>query len=471
VSFLGCHSFAPSYHQPQAKRATRSLETQRYVNLQNTADASPLGTAPDGDAAANKAKRLLIHWKGEIKEGYSFHFRQVEFEGALAAVAGERRKLKYENALEYNGQADMVDQERVYFDESMQYVDGIDNIEHAVDAVRRCSLVHAAYQIVSIEDSYRTCTEAAVDNGGFSDMYAGGDNQHDTWCVGVRLYGDVATGSKVMRHGERARSMKEERKALQDLDPLLKKLGGGVDLTNPVCKIYLFNGLKGKAVLARRIAEGPQASIIGPSTRLCITSTPLCPIAAFTLCNIAGVRDGLSILDPYAGSCTTLLAAAMIAPRSRKVGIEIAHNGLVNRVDVLHDFESRNLPPPLALVKGDSTSASVRDEARQYIDGDAFDIIVSDPPYGIRESGNYNEQDPISELCDSIALDREAGKPLLRKGGKLVVFVPCTEEERIEDCLPTDAKLERAGLEILDMKEQPLNDKLSRWLVSFKYIE
>jgi tRNA G10 N-methylase Trm11 len=161
----------------------------------------------------------------------------------------------------------------------------------------------------------------------------------------------------------------------------------------------------------------------------------------------------------------------MIAPRSRKVGIEIAHNGLVNRVDVLHDFESRNLPPPLALVKGDSTSASVRDEARQYIDGDAFDIIVSDPPYGIRESGNYNEQDPISELCDSIALDREAGKPLLRKGGKLVVFVPCTEEERIEDCLPTDAKLERAGLEILDMKEQPLNDKLSRWLVSFKCIE
>lgn len=115
-----------------------------------------------------------------------------------------------------------------------------------------------------------------------------------------------------------------------------------------------------------------------------------------------------------------------------------------------------------------STNASVRDEARKCIDGNAFDIIVADPPYGIRESGNYNEQDPISELCDSIALDREAGKPLLRKGGRLVAFVPCTEEEPIEDCLLNASKLERSGLEILDMKEQPLNDKLSRWLVSFK---
>lgn len=338
LHLLRCHSFLLSnHHQPQAKAATQSLqESQRCV--QNVAEVS-VGTAPEGDddAPPNKSKRLLVHWKGEIKEGYGFHFRHVEFEGALAAVTGNKRQqveLKYENALEYNGQVEMVDQERVYFDESMQYVNGIGNIAHAIDAVQRCSLIHAAYQVISIEDSYRACAEAAVGNGGFSDMYTtgGGQNQEDTWCIGVRLYGDVATGSKVMRHGERSRSMKEERKALQDLDPLLSKLGGGVDLTNPACKIYLLNGLKGgKVALARRIAEGPQASIIGPSTRICVTSTPLCPIAAFTLCNIAGVRDGLSVLDPYAGSCTTLLAAAMIAPRSKNVGIEIAHSGLVNQ--------------------------------------------------------------------------------------------------------------------------------------------
>jgi tRNA G10 N-methylase Trm11 len=262
--------------------------------------------------------------------------------------------------------------------------------------------------------------------------------------------------------------MKEERKALKDLTPLLSKFVGRVDLMNPDCNIYLFNGLKGKVVLARRLAVGPPVSLIGPPTRICITNTPLCPIAAYSLCNIAGVRKDLSVLDPYAGSCTTLLAAAMIAPGCKTVGIEIAHDGIVNREDIKKDFASRNLTEPLALLEGDCTNTTVREEARKQIGDQAFDLIVTDPPYGIRESTNYNEQDPLSELLASIARDREAGTPLLQKGGKLVAFVPCTDEEAIQDCLPDASQLEMAGLEFLDIKEQPLNDKLSRWLVSYK---
>ena len=36
-------------------------------------------------------------------------------------------------------------------------------------------------------------------------------------------------------------------------------------------------------------------------TRLCVTNTPLCPVTAFIMANLAGVRDGVTILDPYAG--------------------------------------------------------------------------------------------------------------------------------------------------------------------------
>ena len=158
----------------------------------------------------------------------------------------------------------------------------------------------------------------------------------------------------------------------------------------------------------------------------------------------------------------------MIAPGAKTVGIEIAHEGIVNRNNVMRDFETRNLTAPLSLIYGDSTDELIRDRARSLIHGDAFDLIITDPPYGIRESTNYNDQLPLSELCCSIARDREMGKPLLKKGGKLVAFVPCTDEEKINECLPTASTLEKAGLTLLDMVEQPLNEKLSRWLVSFE---
>jgi tRNA G10 N-methylase Trm11 len=209
-------------------------------------------------------------------------------------------------------------------------------------------------------------------------------------------------------------------------------------------------------------------STMNPNTRICVTNTPLCPIAAFAMCNVAGVKDGSTILDPYAGSCATLLAAAMIAPTCRTVSIEIAHNGLVNRKDIRMDFETRRLPAPVALIQGDSTDSAIRDEARKVIGNEPFDLIITDPPYGIRESkGANNALSPLVQLFRSLTNDRDAGKPLLKVGGRLVAFVPCHEEEELIDCLPTNAQTLEAGLNLELMCEQPLNDKLSCWLVAY----
>jgi len=418
------------------------------------------------------SERLIIHWKGEVMEGYSFHFRQAEFEGALEAIVGKKVELTYKNAITFREKDQISEIQRLYYDNSMQFVTGIDNLQHAIEAVQRCSLVHSIYKVVAWGENYTDCTEYAIENGGFADMYAGSESQEDTWCVRVRQYGNPGTkvkrtGAKVKRHGERARSMQEEKKALLALEPLLLRFGGRVDLNHPDCFVYFFNGLNDrKTVLARRLAKGPPAFAIAPNTRICVTTTPLCPIAAYNLCNIAGVKSGLSILDPFAGSCTVLLAAAMIAPECRTVAIEIAHNGLVNRDNIIQDFESRNLTLPLGFVQGDSTEDCIRDLAREKINGNSFDLIITDPPYGIRESTNYNDEEPLTELLQSIGKDREAGKPLLKKGGRLVAFVPCVEQP-IEECLPTKEVINYAGLKLLDKREQPLNEKLSRWLVSF----
>lgn len=210
-----------------------------------------------------------------------------------------------------------------------------------------------------------------------------------------------------------------------------------------------------------------QTSSIAPATRICITNTPLCPIASYSLCNVARITNESRILDPYAGSCATLLAASSIAPGCETVGIEIAHNGLVNREDIRKDFATRGLSLPRGLLLGDSSKETIRKEARACIGGGAFDAIVADPPYGIRESTAYNEQTPLEELFASIAKDRERGSPLLQKGGRLVAFVPVTDEESLCEMLPGKELTEEAGLSFEVCREQPLNEKLSRWLVSF----
>ena len=150
------------------------------------------------------------------------------------------------------------------------------------------------------------------------------------------------------------------------------------------------------------------------------------------------------------------------------MGIEIAHNGLVNRDDIRKDFTTRNLTMPQDLLHGDSTDPLVRAKARGAIGNSAFDVIIADPPYGIRESSNYNEKSPLEELFGSIITDRESGNRLLKKGGRLVAFVPVTDEETLLGQLPNDELTRNAGLSLEASREQPLNDKLSRWLVSFK---
>lgn len=162
----------------------------------------------------------------------------------------------------------------------------------------------------------------------------------------------------------------------------------------------------------------------------------------------------------------------MIAPNCRTVGIEIAHNGRVNRDDVLRDFESRNLTSPSKLIHGDSTDPTIREAAKGAVDLSPFDAIVADPPYGIRESSNHNENSPLEDLFTSIANDRETaeahgGCRLLKRGGRLVAFVPVTDEQTLLENLPNQELAEKAGLAFEVSREQPLNEKLSRWLVSF----
>ena len=415
--------------------------------------------------------QILIHWKGEFEKNYSVPFRQLEFLNALAAVlqVTETPKLDFINALDCHPDL-LFGQEQVQlYNEAMQYIIYNETQiprQAMYKATQRCSLVHAMYQIVAMGKDHEELTNKALLDSGdsFADLQQQNGNT-TSWCVRARNYGPDTLG----RHSHKARSMSLEQKILVTLTPLLSTFTGPVNLSHPDAKIYVFDGLLGDSptVLARRAAVGPITSSISPRTRICITNTPLPPMAAYTMCNLARIQNGQTILDPYAGSCTILLAAAMMAPHCRTVGIEIAHD--VNASAMVADFVTRGLTPPTAFLRGDCTLTTMRHNARAAIGGNAFDVICTDPPYGVRESLGQ-DVNPLDQLFSSIQEDRSQGSRLVKVGGRVVAFVPVTTEETLEECLPSQQQTQLAGLELEVVQEQVLNDRLSRWLVAFRCI-
>lgn len=405
--------------------------------------------------------------------------------------------------------------------------------------IERCSLIRTAYRIVAeTNHSYTDLANIAIENNSFSDLMmvdtADDDNDTETttptWSIRLRRYGVRTTmdenshAQTTARFGKNVRSsIRHEHAAILDMKELVQQFRGRVDLMEAMCKIYILDGLQSSfhnydqqqqqqqenrgnnnsdivtttntyKLLTRVVASGPKTSIYAPKTRLCITRTPLCPIASFTLCNVAQLQSNFTILDPFAGSCATLLAAAHITSTGgggcRSVAIEISHDGHVNRTNIIRDFDARSLPPPTGIIHGDCLSAQVRQQARLAIGNKPFDIIISDPPYGIREamssslSSLSSSSDlpsidilppppppPLTQLFYAMGDDRRNTETssLLKVKGRLVAFIPVrTKEESLEDCLPELKAREDAGLVMeFEGKEQVLSNVLSRYLVSF----
>jgi len=243
---------------------------------------------------------LIIHWRGEKESGYSKPFRQLEFVSALEAELGlcytkdPPLSLNFINALQYAGIAEMADVNIEHFNEAMQYVefpsddddnDGNDIFgitrEAVIRAGERCSLVHAIYEVIASSEDINELASLALEDGGFQDLYKGGKHERMTWCFRARNYHDPTmtmttkmtssdTVGREKRYSSRARSMGLEKAGLVALTDLLIQFGGKVDLEEPYCKIYLFDGLtRNSKTLTRRIVTGPRVRRLSMNSIKC----------------------------------------------------------------------------------------------------------------------------------------------------------------------------------------------------------
>ena len=351
--------------------------------------------------------------------------------------------------------------------------------EDVLKATSRCSLIHHTYIWLGEGETYTDLVRDSLNAKVLRKAASSGE----TWRV-RRYEFSFLNDTDNPRFGKHAtRSVAKERKSLPKIWPVLELFKGAVDLDDPVIHLNLLEGLHEcdthpgkheelKKVLALTLACGAKHMTISPRTRICKTTTPLCSISSHLLCNVAMVGSGSSqsVLDPFAGSAATLLAAAMISPGVQTMGIDTGFGSDISRADIHRDFSTRELAEPV-LIQGDVLESASRDEARSANYG-AFDVIVTDPPYLIRESftGEQGLSAPLLALVKAMGQDLEEGKPLLRRGGSLVSFVPCTPGHDIDELLPQQHLQDFAGLQLQTKREQKINSSLSRWIVEFRAV-
>ncbi|KAL7489642.1 hypothetical protein ACHAW6_015313 [Cyclotella cf. meneghiniana] len=512
-SFAFTSFFGSRYHRWQRGRF---LSADSFTST----TVSPLNEGSSRNSAF--PNNFLIYWRGEHKEGYSQTFRHWEFLSALTATIADRNHTLnaskiyqnlvetacFSNAFSFDptkrlglGLMTSFHQAELY-NKALQFLSfssdscrmqSMITPEVVAHATKRCALIHSSYQVVADGMEYSELVDRSFESRAFEDMFStyphnniatasrNSNNISKSWSV-RRQEHSFANDNDQPRFGKRTtRSPSKEKAALLALKPLLEKFGGKVDLKNPECQLYLMEGLcdddsspkeeKLYKVLSIQLASGAKHSVMAPKTRTYKTNTPLCSISAHLLCNIAMIRGDQTVLDPFAGSAATLLAASLIASGVRTVGIEVLSDQFLPRKRIRQDFISRELKEPLAVLEGNVMDLKVRDESRNLIGNTGFDIILTDPPYGIRETlasdGSFDGKSALSNLIKAIGHDLSAGKPLLKPGGRVVAFQPCRQGQNIRQLLPSPLALEQAGLRLEDMREQKLNSGLSRWVVSF----
>lgn len=245
----------------------------------------------------------------------------------------------------------------------------------------------------------------------------------------------------------------------------------GVNLSDPK-QIYCIFEMNEKAhpqdmhpikeyYFGRHITQGNRSALgnLSLKTRKFIANTSMDPMLSLILANCAKIRPNDFVYDPFAGSGSLLVAAAYMG--AYVLGSDIdwlllhgkskpSRKGQKTRDPdecVRANLEQYNLLDRyLDVIVSDITRSSLKEKLE-------MDSIISDPPYGIRESsekiGKRNERHPIKEhkvrypskisydmselLGDLLSLAARH----LKLSGRLIYFLPTIASDgKFEDSIP-----------------------------------
>jgi tRNA (guanine10-N2)-methyltransferase len=197
--------------------------------------------------------------------------------------------------------------------------------------------------------------------------------------------------------------------------------------------------------------------------------------------NLAQVKKGSFAFDPFVGTGSILLTAALRGAYVFGTDIDLrVLRGRSETENIVSNFSQYGLPPP-ELVRSDN--AIYHRHFRQHLP--LFDSIVTDPPYGIRagarKSGSRKEGEvrPISDehRHDHIAQTRpyvvsdvmsdllNVAAMTLRLGGRLCYVIPSMQDFNESEDLPR-----HDCLRLVSVCYQPLQTELGRRTVTMEKV-
>lgn len=184
--------------------------------------------------------------------------------------------------------------------------------------------------------------------------------------------------------------------------------GGSIDLDRPTTRYWLARREDGVEMLLREVAAVDRAQVALRAMPKLPFRRPvsLAPRLARAAVNLASVRPGDRVLDPFLGTGALLAEAALLGARA--YGVD-ADSGMVR--GALRNFEHLGVRAE-AFVEGDARTVGFEPPPGE------FDAIVTDPPYG-RSSASVGEAP--ARLVPEV-LTRWAGS--VRPGGRIVVLSP-----------------------------------------------
>jgi len=294
-------------------------------------------------------------------------------------------------------------------------------------------------------------------------------------------------------------TLKEKIAKIEELDYL--DFQGPVNLNDPdVCFSLLeFYGTDPNAIpeepydifFGRLICNGQRSKIsqLTLKTRKFIGNTSMDPQLSLIMANQALVEPNSIVYDPFVGSGSLLVAAAHFG--AYVWGIDINYLMLHGKAKPTRCKQNKR-------EKGENVAANLRQYSlhSQYMDvlvadssqpmwrdGFKLDAIITDPPYGIRESTekvgakrsyqindrhlethipskvSYSMQDMYVDLLNFAARH-------LKLGGRLVFWLPVYLEDYSEESIPR-----HSCLELVSNSEQPLAVHSSRRLITMAKIK
>lgn len=211
---------------------------------------------------------------------------------------------------------------------------------------------------------------------------------------------EIERGSYRLRHFRVGESRADSSSVETEI---LNQLHGRVDLEEPAHELSVIEGRKRTYLLLSKPGIMNQGWVgRRPRSRAFFHPSAIFPKLSRALVNVAGVKEGESLLDPFVGTGSILLEASSVGafPVGVDLSPKMAKGALANAQKYRQSW--------LGIIRGDSMVLPLR----------SVDAIATDVPYG-RASSRMGEE--LGVILDGLL---KVGAAVLRRGRLAVVMHP-----------------------------------------------